>query len=44
MGRQSWIGVGQVSFDAVEDPQLASAQAHYVMVTSAVAGGLPLQG
>src|SRR5690349_19534595 len=27
-GRQPWIRVGQVSFDAVEDPQLASAQAH----------------
>ena len=34
MGRQSWIGVGQVAFDAVEDPQLAPAQAHDVMITS----------
>ena len=34
MGRQSWIGVGQVAFNAVEDPQLASAQAHDVMITS----------
>jgi hypothetical protein len=44
MGRQSWIRVGQVSFDAVEDPQLAPAQAHYVMVTSAVSGSLLPQG
>ena len=44
MGRQSWIGVGQVSFDAVEDPQLASAQAHYAMITSAVSGSLLPQG
>jgi hypothetical protein len=33
-GRQSWIGVGQVSFDAVEDPQLAPALAHDVIITS----------
>ena len=43
-GRQSWIGVGQLSFGAVEDPQLASAQAHYVMITSAVSGSLLPQG
>ena len=44
MGRKSWIRVGQVSFDAVKDPQLASAQAHYIMVTSAVSGSLPPKG
>jgi hypothetical protein len=33
-GRQSWIGVGQVSFDAVEDPQLAPALAHDVIISS----------
>jgi hypothetical protein len=43
-GRQSWIRIGQVSFDAVEDPQLASVQAHYAMITSAVSGSLLPQG
>ena len=43
-GRQSWIGVGQVTFNAVKDPQLASTQAHDEMITSAALGSLPLRG
>jgi hypothetical protein len=44
-GSQSWIGFGQVTFDAVKNPQLAAAaQAHDDMLTSAVSGSLPPQG
>jgi len=44
-GRQSWIRIGQVSFDAVKDPQLAAAaQAHDDMLASAVGGSLLPQG
>jgi hypothetical protein len=43
-GSQSWIGSGQVTFDAVKDPQLASAQAHDDMLASAVGGSLLPQG
>src|SRR5207249_458022 len=43
-GSQSWIGFGQVTFDAVKYPQLASAQAHDDMLTSAAGGSLLPQG
>src|SRR5438874_632127 len=33
-GIQAWVGVGQVMFHAVEDPQLTSAQAHDDMLPS----------